>query len=283
MQIVDTHAHFWDMEALRYPWIERGSPLDRNFLPEDYQCASLDIPPQRIIFIECDAHPLCSIAEADWAASLACIDPRIEGVVAHTSLLADTATATLDAMVARPLVRGIRDNIQGHEPGFALQSDFVRGVKNVHRRGLHFELCLQSEQLEEAIELVRRCPEGTFVLDHCAKPKIRAGLREPWHTSIRAMAALPNVICKISGLVTEADCEKWRPDDVLWYARAAAEAFGAERIMYGSDWPMTEVAGGYPRWFHLAEALAAPWSARDRDRFFRGNAERVYRLGPYAD
>lgn len=282
MRVVDTHAHFWDVEKLTYPWIEKGSPFDRSFHLDDYQRASAGLPIERMIFVECDAAARCSIAEAEWVAGLALIDPRIQGIVARVSLLEDGAMATLEAMAEMPLLRGIRDNIQGHAPGFALQDGFVRGVQAVHSRGLHFELCLKHHQLDETIELVRRCPEGQFVLDHCAKPDIKAGLRQPWRSQIRDMARLPNVVCKISGLVTEADWETWQADDVLWYARAATEAFGPDRIMFGSDWPVNEVAGGYARWFDLAEALAAPWTKSERDGFFRKNAERVYRLVPAA-
>jgi L-fuconolactonase len=280
MKVIDTHAHFWDVDRIDYPWIPEGSPFDRSFHLEDYQRASAGLPIAQMVFVECDAAPGCSVAEAEWVASLAERDPRIQGIVARVALTGDDAMATLDRIAAMPLVRGIRDNIQGHEPGFALQDRFVAGVREVHRRGLHFELCLKHHQLEETIELVRRCPDGQFVLDHCAKPDIQLGLRQPWRTQIREMAALPNVVCKISGLVTEADWEKWQPDDVLWYARTAAEAFGPERILFGSDWPVNEVAGGYARWFELAQALAAPWAQSDRDRFFRQNAARIYRLPP---
>jgi L-fuconolactonase len=278
MKAVDTHAHVWYVGKLDYPWIEPGSPFDRRFDLEDYQRAAAGLPIERIVFVECDSHPDCSITEAAWIAGLAEIDPRIQGIVARVSLLSAGARATLEKMVTMPLVRGIRDNIQGHAPGFALQDRFVAGVRAVHGHGLHFELCLKHHQLDETIELVRRCPEGQFVLDHCAKPDIRAGLRQPWQSQIRELASLPNVTCKISGLVTEADWENWQPDEVLWYARAAVEAFGSDRVMFGSDWPVNEVAGGYGRWFGLAEALAAPWTQRERDAFFGRNAERIYRL-----
>jgi L-fuconolactonase len=279
MHVIDTHAHFWDVEAIDYPWIEKGSPFDRSFHLQDYQRASAGVPIERMVFVECDAHPRFSVMEAAWVAGLADIDPRIQGIVARVALLDETAPATFEAVSAMPLVRGIRDNIQNNPPGFAVQSGFMAGVRDVHRRGLHFELCLKHHQLAETIELVKACPDGQFVLDHCAKPDIAAGLREPWHTQIREMAALPNVACKISGLLTEADWTNWEPDEVLWYARAAAEAFGPERILFGSDWPVSEVAGGYMAWFELAEDLASTWSMFDRERFFWRNAERIYRVG----
>jgi L-fuconolactonase len=279
MQVIDTHAHFWDVKALRYPWIEQGSIYDRTYSLPDYQRAAADIPVSRMIFVECDAHPACCLREAQWVQRLATSDPRIQGIVARVPLTGNPRVrADLDAVSALPLLKGIRDNIQNNPPGFATQSAFVRGVKEIARRGLHFELCLKHGQLGETLELVSQCPEARFVLDHCAKPDILRGDREPWAAQIRAMAALPNVVCKISGLVTEADWEKWRPDEVLWYARHAADAFGPTRIMFGSDWPVNEAAGGYAKWYRLAEALAAPWSAADQESFFYRNAERVYRL-----
>lgn len=280
MKLIDTHAHFWDVEALRYPWIEKGSTFDRTFSLQDYQRASAAIPITKIIFVECDAHSSCSLREAQWVQGLAAVDGRIQGIVARVTLTgnAGDVLADLEAAAAIPLVKGIRDNIQNHPAGFAIQSSFVHGVKEVASHGLHFELCLKHHQLGETLELVRRCPEAHFVLDHCAKPDIRGGAREPWLSQIRELAGQPNVVCKISGLVTEADWERWQPEEVLWYARQAADAFGPARVLFGSDWPVNEAAGGYAKWFRIAEVLASEWSMSERESFFWRNAERVYRL-----
>jgi predicted TIM-barrel fold metal-dependent hydrolase len=279
MKVIDTHAHFWDVKALRYPWIESGSIFDRSYSLQDYQRAAADIPVSRMVFVECDAHPSCSLREVRWVQELAALDRRIQGIVAHVSLTGDSdVQAALEALAELPLLKGIRDNIQNNPPGFATQPAFVRGVREVARRGLHFELCLKHRQLGETVELVQQCPEARFVLDHCAKPDIRGAEREPWLSQLRRLAALPNVVCKISGLVTEADWERWRPEEILWYARRAAEVFGPARIMFGSDWPVNEAAGGFARWYRLAAELAAPWNDADQESFFSRNAERVYRL-----
>jgi len=279
MQVIDTHAHFWDAKALRYPWIEPGSVFDRTYSLRDYQQAAAGIPIEQMVFVEADAHASCSLREAQWVQDLSAIDPRIQGIVARVTLTDNPrVSADLDAVSTLPLLKGIRDNIQNHPPGFALQPEFVHGVKEVARRGLHFELCLRHGQLAETLELVKRCPKTRFVLDHCAKPDIRRGDREPWLSQLREMAALPNVVCKISGLVTEADWAKWHPEEVLWYARHAADAFGPTRIMFGSDWPVNEAAGGYAKWYRLAVDLAASWSTADQESFFFRNAQRVYRL-----
>lgn len=280
-RIIDCHVHFWDLDLLRYPWIERGTLFDRTFLPLDYLRAAEQAlaPVSGMIFIEADAHSSCSRREALWVAQLAAAEPRIRGMVARVALTEGASvTADLEALATLPLVKGIRDNIQGHAPGFALQPSFVAGVRAVGRLGLHFELCLKHHQLDETLELARRCPEVSLVLDHCGKPAVRNGEREPWLSQIRRLATLPNVVCKISGLATEADCERWRPDEVLWYARQAADAFGPARILFGGDWPVCDAAGGFGKWYRAAQALTASWSSAEKDGFFRRNAERVYRL-----
>ena len=281
MKIIDTHVHVWDVDTLLYPWIEKGSLFDRSFTLQDYLRTSVAaaVPVSGMIFVEADTDSSCSLREASWAQALATADRRLRGIVARVPLAeASPVAANLDAITAIPLVKGIRDNIQGHPPGFAIQPAFVQGVREVGRRGLHFELCLRHHQLGEALELARQCPDVPLVLDHCAKPDIRNGQREPWLTQIRQLAALPNIVCKISGLVTEADWERWQPEEILWYARRTADAFGPTRILFGSDWPVCEAAGGFEKWFRVAQALCASWSATDRESFFWRNAERVYRL-----
>lgn len=281
MKIIDSHAHFWDVDTLVYPWIEKGSLFDRSFSLQDYLRASAEaaVPVSGMIFIEADTDSACSLREASWVQELAAADHRIRGIVARVPLTEKSSVAAdLEAVTALPLLKGVRDNIQGHAPGFAVQPSFVHGVRLVGRRGLHFELCLKHHQLDEALELARQCPDVPLVLDHCGKPGIRKGQREPWLTQIRRLAALPNIVCKISGLVTEADWERWHPEEILWYARQAADAFGPTRILFGSDWPVCEAAGGFDKWFRVAQTLAASWSATDRESFFSRNAERVYRL-----
>lgn len=281
MKVIDTHVHFWDTRTLLYPWIDQGSLFDRTFSLQDYLQSVADAQPpiSGMIFIEADAHSSYSLREARWVQELAAADPRIRGIVARVPLAEGSSLAAgLEAVAAIPLVKGIRDNIQGHEPGFATQRSFVRGVREVGRHGLHFELCIKHQQLGETLELARQCPDVPLVLDHCAKPDIRNGEREPWLAQIRQLAALPNIVCKISGLVTEADWERWQPEEVLWYARQAADAFGPDRILFGSDWPVCEAAKGFGRWFRAAQELTLSWSITDRESFFWRNAERVYRL-----
>lgn len=278
-RVIDAHAHFWDVERLTYPWIENGSPFDKTFSLEAYQQATRKAPIEKMVFVECDAAADCSVREAEWVEGLSKRDGRIQGIVPRVPLTdGGDVKAKIEVMASKPLVKGVRDNIQGHDPGFALQDAFVSGVRLVGRMGLHFELCLTHGQMGEALELVELCPDVSFVLDHCGKPGIRAALREPWAAHVRKMAAFPNVVCKVSGLLTEADWEQWTPDEILWYARYAVDAFGSDRVLFGSDWPVNEVCGGFDKWYAVTEALTAAWTASDRDRFYYSNAKRVYRL-----
>lgn len=279
MRIVDAHAHVWDVEKLRYPWIEKSSPFDRVFSFDDYRAATKNAAIEKMVFVECDADPALSRAEVQWFEDLSTIDVRVQGIVGHLHLIDNPSfEADLDFMASRPLVRGVRHNIQGNAPNFALQQEFIDGVKEVGRRGLHFELCLTHDQLTETIELVKLCPDTSFVLDHCAKPGICDGIKEPWLADMKKMAALPNVDCKISGLLTEADWGSWEPAEILWYANEAADAFGPSRVIFGSDWPVNEVAGGFRKWHAVTEELTSTWSSSDRESFYCLNAERAYRI-----
>lgn len=279
MRAIDAHAHFWDLERLNYPWIAKGSVFDRTFSLSDYQRAASVMPVEKIVFVECDARRADGLREVEWVEDLARAELRIQGVVARVQLTENPLVASeLDVLTSKPLVKGIRHNIQGNPPGFAIRDSFVQGIREAHRRGFHFELCLTHEQLPDTIQLVNRCQEVPFVLDHCGKPGIRGGLRDPWRSEIRELSKYDNVVCKISGLLTEADWDDRAIDNVLWYAQVSAEAFGRRRIMFGSDWPVNEAAGGYGRWFSVTEALTETWSDSERDEFYYLNAERFYRL-----
>lgn len=279
MKVIDTHAHFWDPGRFEYPWIEPGTFFSRSFLLSDYQQASEGTPIDKMVFVECDCSPMHSIEEVEWAQQYASADTRIRGIVAHVHLTDEQQVdPNLEKLASIPLVRGVRHNIQSTPPGFALQDAFVRGVKKVHQKNMHFELCITHDQMGEAIELIKRCPEGQFVLDHCGKPGIKAGIKEPWMSQMKQMAGFDNVVCKISGLLTEADWKTWTPEDILPYAAHAAETFGVPRVMFGSDWPVSEAAGGFSKWYGLTLALTNSWSDSEKNDFYYNNANSFYRL-----
>jgi len=277
--IVDAHVHFWDPSALRYPWLDGLPALDKAFLPASYASATSGIPIDSMILVEANCLPHQTLGEADFFEQVAAAHSRVAAIVAFASLTTPAELdRTLDALVARPRVKGIRHNIQGEPPGFCTQPSFVEGVRKVGARGLMFDLCATHDQLREVLKLVRQCPDTRFVLDHCGKPAIRDRLLDPWRADIAALAECPNVWCKLSGLVTEASPTEWREADLVPYASHVVEKFGTERVMYGSDWPVLTLAAAYGAWFGFTEWLTKRWSDAERRGFYRGNAMQAYGL-----
>jgi L-fuconolactonase len=277
--VVDAHVHFWDPAGLEYPWLENVPELRRAFVPRDYAAWSADVPVRKIVFVECNPRPDQALAEVEFVQRLSTLDPRIAGIVAYLDLLdVERRAHSLDALGDLPLVKGVRHNIQGNPAGFCLQPAFVAGVREVGARGLTFDLCAEHNQLAEVVALARQTAETRLVLDHCGKPGIRAGLREPWETHIRELAALPHVWCKLSGLMTEADPEGWSDEEVRPYAAQVVRHFGVERVIYGSDWPVATLAARSRRWYPLIRSFTESWGEAERRAFFWGNAHRFYHL-----
>ena len=275
--IVDAHVHFWDPSVLRYPWLAGLPALDRPFLPDAYASATSGIPIDAMIVVEANCLPDRTLDEAAFFEHLAAADPRVVGLVAFASLTAPTELdRTLDALAARPTVRGIRHNIQGEAAGFCTQPAFVEGVRKVGARDLTFDLCATHDQLRDVVALVRACPDTRFVLDHCGKPAIRDRLLDPWRRDVADLADCANVWCKLSGLVTEASLREWREADLVPYASHVVDRFGTERVMYGSDWPVLTLAAGYRAWFGFTEWFTKAWSDAERRGFYRENALRAY-------
>ena len=279
--IVDTQVHLYDPRRLSYPWMKQTPALDRPHLVPDFVRATAGVDIQGIVFVEVDAAPADQSAEAHFVQEQAKLEPRLKAMVASIPLeLGAAAEPYLIEYEKLPLARGVRRLIERHQqqPGWALAEDFVAGVKLLPKFNFTFDLCLFHPQLVEVTELVQRCPEVNFVVDHIAKPGIRAGLREPWSEDLRELARLPNVWCKISGVVTEADHANWTEGAVCPYIAHAIDCFGFERVMFGSDWPVSELATSYGRWVEVVDAVVGGASIAERRKLFRDNAVAFYRL-----
>jgi len=278
-RVIDAHVHFWDPGVLHYPWLTSTPDLSRAFLPADLESLASHAVDE-MVFVEANCKSAESVRELDFVDGLAECEPRIAGAVAFVDLCAEASARdrALEELKIRPRVVGVRHNIQGNPRGFALQPEFVDGVRAVGANDLVFDLCVTADQLLDATELVRRCPDTTFVLDHCGKPSIRADAFEPWATDLRRLAEFENVSCKLSGLASEARPEQRSHEGLFRYARHAMDCFGAARMMYGSDWPVVTTAGGEPAWRALVEAFTADWTTAGRQAFFSGNAIRLYGL-----
>lgn len=277
--IVDTHLHLWDLGRIRYPWLKGVPKLNRNHLIEDYRQACGPVQVAKMVFVQCECDPAQSFDEARWVADVAKTEPRIRGIVAQAALEKGEAIADALARLAEiPQVRGIRRLIQGESVDFCVQPQFVRGVQALHGFGLSFDICLKHPQLANAIKLVRQCPDVTFILDHIGKPDIKSGLLDPWRAELRELASLGNVWCKLSGVATEADTEKWTAADLRPYIDHTLDCFGPGRVLFGGDWPVSTLATDYPRWVSVVDEALRGCSAEDLQRIYVKNAERVYRV-----
>lgn len=279
--IVDTHVHLYDPAAIPYPWMAGVPKLNSPHGSAEYTAAIGPAKVDKLVFVEVDAGPGAHLDEARFVENLARSDARISGIVASIPLEnGSVAAADIAEFAKMPLARGVRRLIQGHadEPGWCLRPAFVEGVKRVGAQGLVFEICIYHPQMRDAIDLVRRCPEVSFVLDHLGKPGIAGRQSEPWRSELRDLAALPNIVCKVSGAVTEADHASWTYEQVAPYVSHAIECFGFDRIMFGGDWPVVELAATYPGWVALVDRVTAGAPEGDLRKLYRDNAIRVYRL-----
>jgi L-fuconolactonase len=199
------------------------------------------------------------------------------GVVGWVNLRSERVEEELAKFSSHKKFVGVR-HVAQDEPDdrFLVGSEFMRGVGELSTFGLRYDLLIYPKQLPAAIELVRHFPEQFFVLDHCAKPLIVSGTMEPWASQIKELAGAPNVFCKVSGLVTEANHTNWESGKLRPYFDIIVGAFGAERLMWGSDWPVCLLASSYERWLETTEAWIGDWSAEQRAAFFGGNARKFY-------
>lgn len=273
---LDSHQHFWRYDAPQYPWIPAGSPLQRDWLPQDL--AALQGPLGLDGSIAVQARQ--SMAESDWLLGLADADPRIRGVVGWVDLRSGTVEAELQRLARHPKFVGVRHVVQDEpDDRFLLRPDFQRGLGLLEPLHLTYDLLLFPRQLPAAIELVGRFPRQSFVLDHLAKPFIRDGTLDPWREQIRELARFPQVQCKVSGLVTEADHRRWKPADFRPYLDVVFEAFGPGRLMFGSDWPVCLLAGSYEQVEGLARDYTRGLSLEEQAGFWGGNCARFYGIG----
>jgi L-fuconolactonase len=280
--IIDTHLHIYDPAAVHFPWMADVPKLNRVHLVRDLVASAPDVAIEAFIFAEVDCADDQQMREVDWVHDAARDEPRIKGMFCSLPLeKGPTAIAgELATYAAMPLARGVRRLIQGHvdQPGWCLRQPFVDAVQSLSVYGLNFEITIKHQQMRDAIELVRRCPDVRFVLDHIGKPDIKAGLMQPWSTDMTALAKLPNVVCKISGAITEADHAAWQPEQVKPYVALAIHAFGFDRVMFGGDWPVLTLASDYATWVGLVDSVVATATASEKCKLFTENARSFYRI-----
>ncbi len=279
---IDAHHHLLDLTVRDQPWITGPAlaPLRRTFGLSELapQIAAHGITATVAVQTVPDEQETIELLD------LAAEAGPIAAVVGWTDLTSPDVGDRLAALRERPTgayLRGIRHQAQDEpDPRWLCRTDVRRGLRAVAAADLVYELLVTPVQLPAAVETVAAVPECRFVLDHLAKPAIAAGLFEPWASDLARLAALPNVVCKLSGLVTEADWATWTARDLRAYTDRAVALFGPERIMYGSDWPVCTLAADYDRVVRVAEELTSGLTTTERAAVFGGNAARTYQLAP---
>jgi predicted TIM-barrel fold metal-dependent hydrolase len=279
--IVDAHLHLWDPRHFRMSWLDGNDLLNRPYGLGEYREHTAGVEVAAMVYLQVEVEPPYALLEAQWAVDRAGEDPRLQAIVPWAPIeYGERARAFLAALAATsPLIKGVRRIVQA-EPAldFCLQPDFIRGVQLLPEYGFSFDICINHRQLANATEMVRRCPETSFILDHIGKPDIRHHLLDPWREQLRELAALPNVMCKMSGLVTEADHRNWAPGDLAPYVSHVLEVFGPDRVAFGGDWPVAFQAASYTRWVGTLEALTAHLTPEAQRKLWSDNARRFYRL-----
>lgn len=276
MQRIDAHQHFWRFDPVRDSWItEDMSIIRRDFLPGDVKPLLEDAGIDGCVAVQADQ----SEEETCFLIELAEKHPFIKGVVGWIDLVAEDIGERLDNYRQFPIVKGFRHILQGEKDrALMLRPSFQRGIKALGKEGFTYDLLIFPDQLAFSTELVMMFPDQKFVLDHLAKPNIRNGAVAGWMKDIQVLGALPNVWCKISGMVTEADWTGWKKEDFRRVLDTAVAAFDTDRILFGSDWPVCQLAASYAEILDIVQDYFASFSQSEQDALFGGNATQFYNL-----
>jgi L-fuconolactonase len=278
---IDAHHHLWRYTPEEYGWIDQDmAALRRNFLPKDLieAIASADI--DGTIAVQAQQ----TLEETRWLLDLADDCQAIRGVVGWADIAGEEFPGCMEEFDGREKLKGLRHVIQGEvDEHYILREDFNSGIRTMLGSGLVYEILIYERHLPQTIDFVDEHPEQVFVLDHVAKPLIAGGVMEPWATRMRELGQRENVWCKLSGMVTEADWRvageaAWTPEILKPYLDVAVEAFGPQRLIAGSDWPVCLVASGYAQWWNVLRDYFAPFSEAERAAVFGGTAIDVYGL-----
>jgi L-fuconolactonase len=273
---IDAHQHFWRYDPAEYEWIDESmGALRRDFLPEDLDLELALSDFQGSVAVQARQ----TLEETRWLLELAERSSSIVGVVGWVDLCSPDVRSQLKAFAGSRKLVGVRHIVQAEpDERFLLSPDFLRGISALEEFDLAYDILIYTKHLSVAAEFVEQFPRQRFVLDHMAKPPIKGGEINFWAERIRRLAAFPNVFCKLSGLVTEGDWQHWTPAQIEPYLDVAFEAFGMERLMIGSDWPVCLVASSYAGTVQIVKEYLRTHKL-ESSGVLGGNAQRFWRLG----
>ncbi len=275
MRIIDAHQHFWKYHPQNHAWInEDMKVIQKDFLPEEISSIFAKEHIDGCVSVQVDQ----TEAETQFQIELAKENSFIKGVVGWIDLLNPSIEKEIEVYKEQKIVKGFRHILQGAEKGFMLQESFINGLKALAKNNYTYDLLIYHHQIKESLSLVKKLESLYIVVDHIAKPDIKNSNITEWCKDIKALAKYPNVYCKISGIVTEADWKKWNAEDLNHYLDIVFEAFGTNRIMFGSDWPVCLVASSYERWLSTIKNYCQNLSTSEQEKIFSTNCESFYTL-----
>ena len=272
---IDSHQHFWKFDPIRDAWIDASmEKIARDFLPEDLKPLLDQSKIDGCVAVQADQ----SETETNFLLDLAGRYDFVKGVVGWVDLRSPQLSERLEHYCNNSFFKGVRHIVQAEKDGFMLQESFLKGIQQLKDFNLTYDILIFPHQLEEAVALVKKNPEQAFVLDHIAKPYIKDKKIDQWAKHINQLAVHQNVYCKLSGLLTEADWNHWQEEDFTAYLTVIMKAFGADRLMYGSDWPVCLLAGSYPHVVRIVENFISSLSTDDQKKIMGQNAHHFYNL-----
>lgn len=274
---IDSHQHYWHFNTADYGWMgENMSVIKRDFLPADLLPELKSIDFDGSVAVQARQ----SLEETNWLLQLAEEHPHIKGVVGWLDLQSEQAEEQITAFAKHPKAVGVRHVIHDEEDiDFMLRPAFIRGVQLLEKYDLAYDILIFPKHLTNTIEFVKQFSDKqTFVVDHIAKPLIKDGIVSPWKEDIAALAKFPNVYCKVSGMVTEADWNTWTPENIRPYLDVVMDAFGSERILIGSDWPVCLVAGKYSEVMQVVTDYISTFTEKEQALMLGENAAKAYKI-----
>lgn len=274
--VIDSHQHFWNYNPNKHSWIDDSmSVIRKSFTPEDLQIVYAENSIDACVAVQADQ----TLDETNFLLDLASKNNFIKGVVGWVDLRNENIDEVLESYSNAEKLKGIRHIVQGEpDHNFLLRPNFLNGISKLEKHNLAYDILIFPHQLGTAIEFVKKFPNQKFVIDHIAKPYIKDGFYDGWAILMKEIAQYDNVFCKVSGMTTEADYINWTPNQIHPYMNLVLEAFGTERIMFGSDWPVCLVAGNYTQVKDLVTEFISNFSKAEQDAIMGKNAIQFYNL-----
>ncbi|CAM4383823.1 amidohydrolase [Zobellia roscoffensis] len=273
---IDSHQHFWKYEPVKHSWIDDSmSVIRRDFLPQDLKKVYQENQVDGCVAVQADQ----TLEETNFLLDLAKENDFIKGIVGWADLRADNIDSVLEKYSTNKNLKGWRHVVQGEaDHNFLLRPDFLRGISKLEKYDHAYDILVFPHQLGSVLEFVKKFPNQRFVIDHIAKPYIKDGFYDGWATLMKEIGKHENVYCKLSGMITEADYKTWTAEQLQPYMHLTLEAFGSERLMFGSDWPVCLVAGNYGQVKSIVSHFISTLSSQDQNMILGANAREFYNL-----